>query len=461
MLRKILSLMALTAVLVGCMPGQASAVVKGDSVVRAAVAVEQPAAQQEVAAQQEAAAAAVEPPVEPREQPEEAQEPPAAQPSERSNRDAAAQAPAAKAAQSERDSAQTGDQALGPDEFPAGVSPLTGLPLEHEENLALSPAMVSITNFPVTARPQAGLSFSPVVFEMYIGEGMTRFLAVFHGEYPQKDENAGIALSDDRVGPVRSGRLAYEPLRQLYNGFLVMSSASSVVLPSLGGYTNIFGSDNDDINSAMIPATRLEEIAEKNPKRLDEGALTGQKFDPTAPQGGKDGQSVWIPFNYLNQVQWRYDAASGAYHRYQDQADGTTFVQATDRLNDEPLTYENVVILFADHTAERETLIEIDLMYINRKPALVFRDGKMYEVFWTTANDDYEKKTGKVRPIRFIDAQGKPFPMKPGQTWIEIVQDHTRYNETVDSEVYFDLKTKVEQDSGHWAVHFFPPIPER
>jgi hypothetical protein len=464
MLRKILSLMALTAVLVGCMPGQSTAVVKGDSVVRAAE-IAQPAAQQEVAAQEEVAieqpAAAIElpgeQPVEPREQPEEAQEPPAARP----NRDAAAQAPEAAEKQSERAAAQTGDQALGPDEFPAGVSPLTGLPLENKENLALSPAMVSITNFPVTARPQAGLSFSPVVFEMYIGEGMTRFLAVFHGEYPQKDEDAGIALSDDRVGPVRSGRLAYEPLRQLYNGFLVMSSASSVVLPSLGGYTNIFGSDNDDINSAMIPATRLEEIAKKNPKRLDEGALTGQMFDPAAPEGGKDGQSIWIPFNYLNQVLWRYDAASGAYHRYQDQADGTTFVKATDRLNDEPLTYENVVILFADHTAERETLIEIDLMYINRKPALVFRDGKMYEVFWTTANDDYEKTTGKVRPIRFIDAQGDPFPMKPGQTWVEIVQDHTRYNETVDSEVYFDLKTKVEQGSGNWAVHFFPPIPER
>lgn len=351
--------------------------------------------------------------------------------------------------------------AVGPDDFPAGVSPLTGLPLSNPENLLLPPALVSITNFPITARPQAGLSFSPVVFEMYIGEGMTRYLAVFHGEYPQKSAQGGIALSDDRVGPIRSGRLAYEPLRQLYNGFLVMSSASSVVLPSLGGYTNIFGSDTDDINSAMIPATRLEEIANKAPKRLTQNALTGIRFDPAAPAGGQAGKSLWIPFNFLNQVIWRYDAASGAYHRYQDQADGKTFVQATDRLNDQALTYENVVVLFVDHHAERETLINIDLMYINRKPALVFRDGKMYEVYWTTANGAYEKETGRVRPIRFVDAQGKPFPLKPGQTWIEIVQDHTRYNETVDSEVYFDLKTKVDEGSGSWAVHFFPPTPER
>lgn len=347
---------------------------------------------------------------------------------------------------------------VGPDIFPEGVNPLTGLPVEDLENLALSPALVSVTNFPPSARPQAGLSFSPFVFEMYVGEGMTRFLAVFHGDYPQKGEDSAISLSDDRIGPVRSGRLPYESLRQLYNGFLVMSSASSVVLPSLGGYTNFFGSDNDDINSAMIPATRLEEVARKNPKRLEQEALSGLQFDSSAPEGGQMGTGIWIPYSYLNQVIWRYDLASGAYHRYQDKADGQTFVQATDRLNSQPLTYENVVILFADHIAQRETLIDINFMYIDRKPALLFRDGKMYPIYWTTANESYEKRTGRVRPIRFIDAQGNPFPLKPGQTWVQIVQDHTRYNEAVESEVYFDLKNKAEPGSGNWAIHFYPPV---
>src|SRR5690606_5856692 len=147
--------------------------------------------------------------------------------------------------------------------------------------------------------------FSPFVFEMYVGEGMTRFLALFHGDYPQKGENSGITLADDRIGPVRSGRLPYESLRQLYNGFLVMSSASSVVLPSLGGYTNIFGSNTDDINSAMIPATRLEEVARNNPKRLEQEALSGLQFDASAPAGGKLGKMIWIPYSYLNQVIWR------------------------------------------------------------------------------------------------------------------------------------------------------------
>ncbi len=341
------------------------------------------------------------------------------------------------------------------------VSPLTGLPVQNADALSYAPALVSITNFPVRARPQAGLSFSPFVFELYIGEGMTRFLALFHGDYPERGEDANVTLDDDKIGPVRSGRLPFEDLRSLYNGFLIMASASANVRSNLSAYTNVWGSDTGDINSAMIPVTKLEEIAAATPDRVDEGGLSGLEFSGTAPENGKNAQKVWIPFSFLNQVIWQYDNASGAYHRYQDNADGKTFIQATDRLNGEPLTYENVVVLFANHQAPAETLINIDLLYIDRMPALLFRDGKMYEIFWTTANGDYEKQTGKLRPIRFIDANGDPFPLKPGQTWVEIVQPYTRYNETVDSELYFDLKRRVEPGSGVWAVHFYPTVPEK
>jgi hypothetical protein len=296
---------------------------------------------------------------------------------------------------------------------------------------------------------------------MYIGEGMTRYLALFYGDYPEKSIDNEIALADDRIGPVRSGRLPYESLRKLYSGFLVMASGSPNVKANLNSYANVWGSDTGDINSAMIPATKLKEIAQKNTDRVNTAALSGLSFQESAPAEGQAAEKVWIPFSFLNQVIWMYDSVSESYLRYQDNADGETFIQATDRLNNEPLTYENVVVLFAPHQAQRETLIDIDFMYIDRLPALLFRDGKMYEIFWTTANGEYEKKTGKLRPIRFIDAEGNPFPLKPGQTWVEIVQTYTRYNETVDSELYSDMKTKVSPGSGNWVVHFYPTVPER
>jgi hypothetical protein len=338
-----------------------------------------------------------------------------------------------------------------------GLNPLTGLAVEDPDNLSLSPALVSITNFPVTARPQAGLSFSPFVFEMYVGDGMTRFLALFYGDYPVKGDDPALTLSDDKIGPVRSGRLPYESLRSLYNGFLIMASASPNVKAGLSQFTNVFGSDDSDINSALISATRLKEIAVKNPKRLDQEALDVMAFDAAAPQDGKAAESLWLPYSYQNQILWRYDAASGAYHRYQDQADGKTFKQATDRLNGDPLTYENVVVLFANHTARNRTMIDIDFMYVKRNPALLFRDGQVYQIYWTTANGEYEKRTGQVRPIRFVDAQGNPFALKPGQTWVQIVPMFTRYNETVESENYSTLKRGRQPGSGHWAVHFYAP----
>ena len=70
------------------------------------------------------------------------------------------------------------------------INPLTGLPVADSANLALPPALVSVANFPPTARPQAGLSFSPIVFELFIGEGMTRYLAIFYGDYPQASQRS-------------------------------------------------------------------------------------------------------------------------------------------------------------------------------------------------------------------------------------------------------------------------------
>ncbi|MCL4527783.1 MAG: DUF3048 C-terminal domain-containing protein [Chloroflexi bacterium] len=74
----------------------------------------------------------------------------------------------------------------GPDqtEFPAGINPLSGLPVTDPSLLKTPAMLISVSNFPATARPQAGLSFAPMVFEFSITEGADRFLAVFYGENP-------------------------------------------------------------------------------------------------------------------------------------------------------------------------------------------------------------------------------------------------------------------------------------
>lgn len=180
-------------------------------------------------------------------------------------------------------------------------------------------------------------------------------------------------------------------------------------------------------------------------------------FDSTLPEGGKTARSLWLFYAYLNQIFWRYDETSGAFLRWQDNADATTFIQAADRLTGEPLKAANVIVLFADHEVTNITMIDISLLYIKRGKALLFRDGKKYDIYWTTASEEYEKTTGKLRPIRFVDAEGNPFPLKPGQTWIEIVPLFMPYWETVDSEIFNRLVNGNQPGSGYWAVRVHAP----
>ncbi|NMB60743.1 MAG: DUF3048 domain-containing protein [Chloroflexi bacterium] len=354
-------------------------------------------------------------------------------------------------------------QSLGPHNYPQDVNPLNGLPVSNPENLKYPPLLVSISNFPPTARPQAGLSYCPIIFEMWIGDGMTRLLGIFYGDFPQQLaepyplDDTQTTIPEASVGPIRSGRLPYEYVRQLFSGYLVMASASQVVADQLSDYSNIFGSDLSDPNSAMMEVTQLEALAQSGQKEVGEATLRGMYFDTRVPEGGKPAHSVWLFYSYLNQIFWRYAESGGTFQRWQDNADATNFIQATDRLTGEPLQTSNVIILFADHDVKSATVIDISLLYIKRGQALLFRDGQKYDIYWTTASEEYEKTTGKLRPIRFVDAEGNPFPLKPGQTWIEIVPFYTPYWETVDSEIYNRLVYGDQPGSGFWAVRVHAP----
>jgi hypothetical protein len=309
------------------------------------------------------------------------------------------------------------------------------------------------------------LDFSNVVVEAYIGEGMTRFLAIFYCDYPEHPEDISNqpGASDPesafsgQIGPIRSGRIWYEDIRQLFNGFIVMASAWSGVSSQLSEYSNVFGSDDNNVNSAMVDVTKLDQLSKATAKKLGTFQLTGNLFDVQAPEGGVTGDSVWVRYSLLDQVMWRFDPESGAYNRYNnDTKTGTEFKVASDRLNEKQLTYENVIVMFADHHAKADTLIDIDYVGVKR-PALLFRDGKMFEIDWNTMNGDYEKSTGKLRPPRFTDKSGNPIALKPGQTWLMVVPSYTPHYETIDSWNIIEMLNKKDPGSGHWAVVFYPP----
>ncbi len=346
-------------------------------------------------------------------------------------------------------------QTVGPDNFPEGINPLTGLPVKNSDLLKLPPALISVSNFPASGRPQAGLNSSPIVIELTVGQGMTRFLVMFYGAYPEQasGQTEGEPAS---IGPIRSGRLPYEDIRKIYSGFLVMASAYSAVGETLSQTTSVFGSDEDDINSAMVDVTKLAQIAQSRSESYagQNFSLEGMLFSQTPPENGFTADQAWVFYSKLNQIQWRFDPELGAYIRYDISTDGSgEFTMATDRLTGEPLTRENVIVLFAEHDYQAPTLIDIDLTNKPPTKAILFRDGEMHEIFWTTRYGDFEQTTGLLRPIRFVDAEGNPVPLKHGQSWIHLVSPASNYLESALRDAPFNPMVP-EEGTGLWLVRY-------
>jgi hypothetical protein len=331
-----------------------------------------------------------------------------------------------------------------PEDFPAGYNPLTGLPVDDPALLNLRPVFISISHFPPNAtRPPTGLSFAPWVFEMFTGEGQTRLFSLFYGDYPEQiNTETGV---DVRVEGVRSGRVFYEDIRQYFSACMVTGGADAQVAAQLTTCAHAFTNDPNDIGKGGLSIARLKEIAEQSAAANGQPNLSGNLFTTLPPEGGQAANSFLMFYNYLNQTLWEYDAEAGGYLRYQNSIEiPEEFTLSVDRLTGEPLVRENVIVLFAQHHVLNSTgtIIELDLTY-TRGPAVLFRDGQAYRIYWDTTNGDYEQETGRLRPIRFTDASGAPIALKPGTMWLNVVDVTTELWETA---------------VGEWKARFYEPL---
>ena len=305
------------------------------------------------------------------------------------------------------------------------LNPLTGLPVENPDALCTPPLLVAVSNFPPSARPQSGLSTASHVWETFIGEGMTRFLAVFYGDYRADLEE----IIDNRlaqggeggyvIGPVRSGRVVFEDIKSLFpKGILITAGASQSVMQDLSNRSSVYAQDPDDINSAGVDP---EDLPAASGCVADPSMYGDLSFAQEPPQGGSQTDFVRIVYNLFNQVGWEYEPEQDAYLRYQDQADGTgELVPAVEGLTGEQLAFENVLVLWAQHRFVTPTIIEMELVYVRDRYGLLLRDGRVHEIRWSTPG-------GK---LMIHDESGAPVALKPGSTFFEVVS----YQSTWDPE---------------------------
>ena len=313
----------------------------------------------------------------------------------------------------------------GPESYPAGINPLTGLMTKDPESLNLVPILVSVTNFPPSARPQAGLSLASHVWETSIGQGMTRFLAVYYGDYVDDFRDlAGNSSLDNPydfvVGPVRSGRIGFEEIKGMYpSGRLLIRYASAEVIGRLTNWELVTASNFEDINSAGLSFDELETLPVPTAENNREGGLA---FDSRVPQGGSPAGSVQIFYNIYNRVRWDYSGSRGQYLRFQDASDGTEDLHPVlDRLTGEQLGFENVVVLWAYHRYEniQGTILELGLMYMPDGFGLLYRDGVVQQIHWSTLDER----------LSLHDDEGNAISLKPGRTFFEVVSNLTTWDE--------------------------------
>jgi LysM repeat protein len=294
---------------------------------------------------------------------------------------------------------------------PANINPLTGLPVADPATLLRRPLMVRIGNDPGARVAQMGLNSADMVYEEITEWWVTRFSAIFLSNTPEV------------AGPIRSARLVSGLLGPQYQAAVAHSGGSDPVrwlmtqvpianLDQLFHGNLFFHRPNEGwmTRAAFKPSEAHAYMAAKGmdaPVRL-----IGFQFSETAPARGAAAPNIFIPYPRATSfTQWSYDPASGKYLRsindvpLFDAADGSRIAAA------------NVIVYFAAHEdtdivedSNGGTSIQISINGIG--PAWFFRDGKLTKGTW---QDD------GARTPYFALADGSPYPLKPGNTWVELV----------------------------------------
>jgi hypothetical protein len=293
----------------------------------------------------------------------------------------------------------------------AAINPLTGQRVEDPATLKRRVLAVRIGN-DATIRPQEGLGQADIVYEEIMdGWTLTRFTALY------------LARPVERIRPVRSARLSSLAIAPQYDAVLVHSGASDRIrwMISQADFADLDQYFHDEPYGVLtqydwrgrmytsVPALR-DYLQKKGLER--DTAIEPLLFDATPPQG-HPANAVNIPYPQLCVVDWAYDAAQGRYLR---SVQGKPHLEG---LTQEQITAQNVVVLYAEH--KKTDIVEdslgstaIDIVLDGSGRVQVIRDGVVIEGRWERQAQD--------RPIRYLAEQGGvPIPLKPGQTWIQLV----------------------------------------
>jgi hypothetical protein len=297
---------------------------------------------------------------------------------------------------------------------PAPTYPLTGLPADNPLLLARPALVVKIENADSssqTARPQQGLNEADVVYEETVEGSITRFAAVFHS-----------ADSPNRVGPIRSFRDTDIALvSDLNHPLYAWSGAHAEWMPVARsmpvtdvGYDAVPGAYFRDTSrkvphnlySTMAALYAYASPADHPPPPL----FTYRTADGGLAAGARPATTLDVVFGTgpgSAPVHWQWEPSVGLWTRYQR---GTPHVDD----NGIQIAPQNLIIQFIDYH---------DSGYVDSTGATIYTgslvgSGEAWLLTAGTVAVGTWSKTSPEAITQFTDAEGRPFELTPGRTWV-------------------------------------------
>lgn len=311
---------------------------------------------------------------------------------------------------------------VGPDSYPRGVNPLTGLMVDEPDVLSRRPLLIKVSNAPPEVRPQSGIGSADIIVENYAEGGWTRFAAIFYSQ------------DVEHVGSVRSVRLVDMQLAQAFDAIMVFSGGSrgvidTVRLSPLYPYNTIspqfgygepyfvrFPRSGLAFEHTLFTDTSVlrEWLVDKNVRGDPDFMLPGMAFVSIVPPNGQAATLAVIDYA-RTRASWHFDPLSGTYLRWTDNT------PHTDALTGQQLAFENVIVISAYHDEielfpekyfgeERSLYIELQ----GEGPVTLLRDGQAFEGRWHRPNEH--------DMFSLTTTDEKVLPLKPGRTFVQVIR---------------------------------------
>lgn len=264
------------------------------------------------------------------------------------------------------------------------------------------------------ARPQSGLQYADIVYEIPVEGGITRFLSFI--------------CSDDveLVGPIRSVRTAFVDIAKEYDGILVHAGGSEDGLAVLAEsridhLDEIYGGPRIEAAFWRVPDRQkphnlyasfdsLRQACENEKFKLNTPLLMRSLLNNEEEFTGKPISDISIYYpNRDNQVRFVYDKEKMVFDRYT--AEKPHLTTEGDQLIAANVIVQFVPFQYLDGDGHMRLILH------GEGRALFFMYGKMIDGYW-------EKEPQGV--TKYTDLKGKEILFAPGPTWIEIVKKGTR-----------------------------------